>query len=98
MFCLEYKLNKIDTELRQMVNDSTKEGKVHGNKETYKVDKDKKERNKKNYGEQLKKQLFKKNKKKIIVDAVKIKSVKVDAFRDKESKNLIRGRFLDTKL
>ncbi|KEI16203.1 hypothetical protein Z961_06735 [Clostridium haemolyticum NCTC 8350] len=95
---MEYKLNKIDTELRQMVNDSTKEGKVHGNKETYKVDKDKKERNKKNYGEQLKKQLFKKNKKKIIVDAVKIKSVKVDAFRDKESKNLIRGRFLDTKL
>ncbi|NFF61833.1 hypothetical protein FDB08_10180 [Clostridium botulinum] len=98
MFYLEYKLNKIDTELRQMVNDSAKQGKVHGNKETYKVDKDKKERNKKNYSEQLKKQLLKKKKKKIIVDAVKIKNVKVDAFRDKECKNLTQGRFLDTKL
>ena len=56
---MEYKLNKIDTELRQLVNDATKEGKVHGNKETYKVNKDKKERNKKEYSEELKKRIRK---------------------------------------
>lgn len=91
-------MNKVDFELQQIVNDFTKEGKVHGNKETFKVDKDKKERNKREYGHQLKKALVKKKKKRIIVDAVKVKSVKIDAFRDKESKNLIQGRFLDIKL
>lgn len=95
---MEYKLNKIDTELRQLVNDATKEGKVHGNKETYKVNKDKKERNKKEYSEELKKELEKQKKKKIVVDAVKVQTVKVEAVRSKESKDLSSGRFLDKTL
>ena len=95
---MEYRLNKVDYELQQLVNDATKEGKVHGNKQTYKVDKDKKERNKKQYSEKLKKELAKQKKKRIIVDAVKVKNIKVNAFREKESKNLSQGRFLDKKL
>ncbi|KEH98112.1 MULTISPECIES: hypothetical protein [Clostridium] len=95
---MEYRLNKVDYELQQLVNNATKDGKVHGNKETNKVNKDKKERNKKQYSEELKKELSKQKKKKIIVDAMKVENVKVDAFREKDSKNLSQGRFLDTKL
>ena len=95
---MEYRLNKVDYELQQLVNDATKEGRVHGNNETYKVDNDKKERNKKEYSEKLKKELAKQKKKKIIVDAVKVKNIKVNAFREKESGNLSQGRFLDEKL
>ncbi|WP_242845749.1 hypothetical protein [Clostridium novyi] len=62
---MEYRLNKVDYELQQLVNDATKEGRVHGNKETYKVDKDKKERNKKEYSEKLKKELAKQKKKRL---------------------------------
>ncbi|NFO98154.1 hypothetical protein FDC62_08025 [Clostridium botulinum] len=98
MFNLEYRLNKVDYELQQLVNDATKEGKVHGNKEAGKVNKDKKNRNKKQYSEQLKKELSKQKKKKIIVDAIKVENIKVDAFRERDSKNLNQGRFLDTKL
>ncbi|KGM97055.1 hypothetical protein Z968_04680 [Clostridium novyi A str. 4552] len=98
MFNLEYRLNKVDYELQQLVNNATKDGKVHGNKETNKVNKDKKERNKKQYSDHLKKELSKQKKKKIIVDAMKVENVKVDAFRERDSKNLSQGRFLDTKL
>ncbi|NEZ48422.1 hypothetical protein FDB54_01945 [Clostridium botulinum] len=98
MFNLEYRLNKVDYELQQLVNNATKDGKVHGNKETNKVNKDKKERNKKQYRDHLKKELLKQKKKKIIVDAMKVENVKVDAFRERDSKNLSQGRFLDTKL
>ncbi|EDS76738.1 conserved hypothetical protein [Clostridium botulinum C str. Eklund] len=95
---MEYRLNKVDYELQQLVNNATKDGKVHGNKETNKVNKDKKERNKKQYRDHLKKELLKQKKKKIIVDAMKVENVKVDAFRERDSKNLSQGRFLDTKL
>ncbi|WP_196247194.1 hypothetical protein [Clostridium novyi] len=95
---MEYRLNKVDYELQQLVNNATKDGKVHGNKETNKVNKDKKERNKKQYSDHLKKELSKQKKKKIIVDAMKVENVKVDAFRERDSKNLSQGRFLDTKL
>ncbi|QPW52301.1 hypothetical protein IRP62_06315 [Clostridium botulinum] len=95
---MEYRLNKVDYDLQQLVNNTTKEGRVHGNKETNKVNKDKKERNKKQYSEDLKKELVKQKKKKIIVNAIKVQNIRVNAFRDKESKTLIQGRFLDTKL
>ncbi|MCD3194075.1 hypothetical protein G8S49_00615 [Clostridium botulinum C] len=98
MSFMEYRLNKVDYDLQQLVNNTTKEGRVHGNKETNKVNKDKKERNKKQYSEDLKKELVKQKKKKIIVNAIKVQNIRVNAFRDKESKTLIQGRFLDTKL
>lgn len=95
---MEYRLNKVDYELQQLVNDATKEGRVHGNKETNKVNEDKKERNKKQYSEDLKKESLKQKKKKVIVDAIKVQNIRVNAFRDKEYKTLIQGRFLNEKL
>lgn len=54
---MEFRLNKIDTSLRQKINDATKEGKVHG-KSDVKVDKDKNREEKqkfdlKKYGKQI---------------------------------------------
>lgn len=92
---MEYRLNKIDTELRQIVNDSIKEGKVHGNKELARVNKDR-EKKGQHPNQNFKKELAKyKVKKKIFVDAIKVKNIDVDA--SKEGINLTQGRFLDTK-
>lgn len=93
---MEYKLNKIDTEIRQKVNEASKAGKVHRNKETLKVQKDKKDKKDKNQNKN--KEQEEKNKgdaKKITVDGVKKTEVEVDAFKIKE--DLKQGRFLDTK-
>ncbi|MCY6370420.1 hypothetical protein [Clostridium ganghwense] len=90
---MEYRLNKIDMEIRQIVNDSAKEGKVHGSKVTEKVDKDKK----KNKEETFKKKLLKnKGKKRIMVDAVKLNNVKIEAIKEERvQKSISTGRFLD---
>ncbi|WMJ81306.1 hypothetical protein RBU49_03350 [Clostridium sp. MB40-C1] len=101
---MEYRLNKIDTELRQIVNDATKEGKVHGNKGVAKVGKDKKEQSnnknkqhKKKDEEEFERELKKYSNGKILVDAVKTNEVEVDAFKGKEAEDSLHGRFLDTK-
>lgn len=91
---LEYKLNKIDTDLRRKVQEITREGKVHGYKRFNKIDKYREE------GEQKKnkdfKETFKKyNKNKILVDAVKSSDISVDSSKDAE--DLSVGRFLDIK-
>lgn len=93
---MEYRLNKIDTELRQIVNDSIKEGKVHGNKELARVNKDREDKKEQQSNKNFKKELAKyKVKKKISVDAIKVKNIDVEA--SKEGINLTQGRFLDTK-
>lgn len=93
---MEYRLNKIDTELRQIVNDSIKEGKVHGNKELARVNKDREDKKGQQSNKSFKKELAKyKVKKKISVDAIKVKNIDVEA--SKEGINLTQGRFLDTK-
>lgn len=94
----QYSLNKIDTQIREIVNEASKEGKVHGNKEANKVDKDKKEDKKKDREETFQNKLSKhKVNQKITVDAVKIRNVKVEAFKEEIDKNDIStGRFLDT--
>lgn len=95
MFLLEYKLNKIEPETYRIVNDATREGKVHGSKDSSKVNKDKKEKQQQN-NKSFKKELVKQTKKKkISVDAVKIKKIDIDA--SKTETNSIQGRFLDTK-
>ncbi|MCY6483660.1 hypothetical protein OW763_04750 [Clostridium aestuarii] len=91
---MEYKLNKIDIELRQRVHDATKKGKIHGNKDLNKIDKDKREHKKEeregNFKEKLAKQ---KKKKKITVDAVKAENVNIEAFKEEVS----AGKFLNIK-
>lgn len=93
---MEFKLNKIDTELRQQVQDSTKEGLIHRKKEII-ISKDAKEENKEKFQQSLKKH-SKKDSKKFSVEAEKIEEVTVEAFIDKDSKEKTsRGRFLDIK-
>lgn len=90
---MEFRLNKIDTELRQVVNKATQEGKVHGNKEISTIDKDAKQNkqdNKKNFKKQL-------EEKKIVVEATKPKEIDIDASKEDSMPNLTYGRFLDTK-
>lgn len=91
----QYSLNKVDMENREIVNEAAKEGKVHGSKETNKVDKYKKEDKKEEFQNKSSKH---KINQKITVDAVKIKNVKVEAFKEEtDENNILTGRFLDTK-
>jgi abortive infection bacteriophage resistance protein len=93
---MEFRLNKIDTELRQVVNEATKEGKVHGNKEVSTINKDGRQ-NKQDDKNNFKKQLDEKKEKKIVVEAVKTKEIDIEASKEDSIPNLTFGRFLDTK-
>lgn len=96
---MEFRLNKIDTEIRQVVNDATKDGKVHGSKDLTKINKDRKKGKREENQEEFKKKLenIKKKDTTFEVQAVKIKNIKVDASIDKDAVDLSQGRFLDTK-
>lgn len=93
---MEFRLNKIDTELRQVVNDATKEGKVHGNKGISKIDKDAKQ-NKQEDKKNFKRQLDEKKEKKVVVAAIKVKEINIEASREDSIPDLTYGRFLDIK-
>lgn len=107
---MEYKLNKIDLEVRQRIEDTVREGVVH-RKDEISIKKDGgnpegKSNNefskslKKINDEDKKDKDNKKNKKenKISVEAVKMKVVNVEAsMESKDKESLISGRFLDTK-
>jgi len=87
---MEYILNKIDPNLRQKINDASKEGVVHGTKSIL-INKDKQQ--KKDY----KLQKYS-NEKKLLVDAVKTEKVEIDAFKENtDSKNDSKGIYLDIK-
>lgn len=89
---MEYRLNKIDTDLRQKINDAAKEGIVHSTKNIL-VNKDKQQ-------EKNKHPILEYNVKneKIIVDAVKVDKVEVDIFKDKTDVDYIaKGIYLDIK-
>lgn len=91
---MEFKLNKIDTDIRQRINDATKEGRVHG-KEDIQVNRDKNQENKPKF------QLPEKNAKKKFSDLVieaskeKDKDVKIDA--ENEDSSSVLGRFIDIR-
>lgn len=93
---MEFRLNKIDTELRQAVNDAIKEGKVHGNKEVSTIDKDGKQ-NKQDYKNNFKKQLDEKKEKKILIEAIKVKEIDIEASKEDSTLDSTFGRFLDIK-
>lgn len=86
---MEYKLNKIDPEVRRRVNEVTKSGKVHG-KNSIKVNEDNK-KNKKDFESQLKKQRDKE--KKLLVDAV----LEDHTFQDPNEENKLLGTILDIR-
>ena len=99
---MEFKLNKIDPEVRQRVKETTSAGKVH-NKAGIFINKDHKGRKKGNQGEfnsQLNKYKQDKDKKRVLVQATKVENVEVKAFKE-EGENLSKddkkGTILDTK-
>jgi hypothetical protein len=91
---MEYKLNKIDPDLRQKINDSSREGLVHS-KKNIEVNKDKQEEKRKNKNYKL--EDYDKNKK-LVVKAIKVENVQVEAFNEKtKTDDNTKGMFLDIK-
>ena len=95
---MEYRLNKIDTDLRRKVNEAADESKVHP-KKNIQINKDREQRSGQQHAEEYKREYKDEGKKrKIIIDAEKTLNVKIDGFisEDKELK-LKKGMFLDIK-
>lgn len=96
---MDYKINKIDPDVRRRIQNVTKEGIVH-TKINLRTDKDKKkhrDKDNKSFEEELNK--FEKNTKaKLVVSAQRIEEIEVEVYRDKKSlKNLEVGSIIDTK-
>jgi hypothetical protein len=95
---MEFKINKIDMEIRQRINDKRKEGKVHsnGNVKINKVNSDKNDNSRNDKFEDIMSKI-KKGKKKIIVQATKSETLEVEAFKDNKVSLEDMGIYLDTK-
>lgn len=97
---MEFRLNKIDPEVRERVKETTSSGKIHTkagviiNKDTKKN----KEDNEADFEDELKRQK-KKGKKKLLVQAVKVEEVQIPAYKeaDSSSEDENRGHFLDVR-
>ncbi|MBM7869458.1 hypothetical protein JOC70_000927 [Clostridium pascui] len=104
---MEYKLNKVDLDVRQRIEDSVRDGVVH-RKDEISIKKDggnPEGKSKNEFSKSLKKakqqdKEDKENKKgnKILIEAVKMKVVNIEAsIESKDKESLTSGRFLDTK-
>lgn len=94
---MEYRLNKIDPELRQRIKETTKSGKIHSKvKIAVNQDSDdKKKDSEKDFSSKLEKQ---KNKKRITIEAVKVEEVEIPAYKEAEiTKDEVRGSILDVR-
>jgi hypothetical protein len=95
---MEFKLNKIDVEIRQRVKDTTKSGVIH-RKESISVNKDRNPKDNSKPFEEFKDKLLKyKQEHKITVKAFKNEQYEVAVFKEnleKEKNNM--GHFIDTK-
>ncbi|MBZ9636027.1 hypothetical protein [Clostridium sp. FP1] len=95
---MEFKLNKIDVEIRQRVKDTTKSGVIH-RKGAISVNKDRNSKDNSKSQEEFKDKLLKyKNNHKITVNAFKNTEYGVEAFKDNlEKGQRCTGNFIDTK-
>ncbi|MDT8716668.1 hypothetical protein IAI10_08360 [Clostridium sp. 19966] len=99
---MEIKFNKIDPDLRQRINDKTKEGVIH-RKEEISIEQDKhneeQDRRGKNKKNNKKFSLTKYVNKKININAVKVVEYKVTAERSEETNKASdsRGIFIDSR-
>jgi len=95
---MEFKLNKIDVEIRQRVKDATKSGVVH-RKDSITVNKDRNPKDNSKTYEEFKGKISKyKKKHKITVGAFKNEQYEIEVFKEaleKEQKKI--GNFIDTK-
>jgi len=95
---MEFKLNKIDVELRQRVKDTTKAGIIH-RKESISVNKDRNPSDNSSSYEEFKYKISKyKKKHKIAVGAYKNTQYEIEVFKDTlEKEQKIIGSYIDTK-
>ncbi|MTK13654.1 MAG: hypothetical protein F8N39_16775 [Clostridiaceae bacterium] len=99
---MEFRLNKIDPEVRNRVKETTSAGKVH-TKSGIVINKDnqnKKNKNGESFDSELEKQVKKKEKKKLSVDAIKVQEVEIPAYKeelDSQSKDEAAGHILDVR-
>ena len=95
---MEFKLNKIDVEIRQRVKDTTKSGVVH-RKDAITVNKDRNPKKNPETYEEFKGKISKYNKKhKITICAYKNQQYDVQVFKEAlEKEQKILGNFIDTK-
>ncbi|NNU76042.1 hypothetical protein [Clostridium estertheticum] len=95
---MEFKLNKIDVEIRRRVKDTTRSGVVHRKGEIT-VNKDRNPKNNSETYEEFKGKISKYNKKhKITVGAYKNAQYDVQVFKETlEKEQKIIGNFIDTK-
>lgn len=96
---MEFRLNKIDLDVRQKINDATKEGKIHSKGNFLKVSKDANQRN--GNGKEFNKEKFQKydKKGKIVIKAIKVQNIEVNGYIDDEEEKKVttRGMFLDIR-
>jgi len=90
---MEFKLNKIDPDLRRQVNEAAKSGKVHGAGHKLSVNKDKRDETEKHnsYKHKEKNQV-------ILVNAEKKEDVDIEVISENDMANTeIKGRFIDVR-
>ena len=95
---MEFKLNKIDVEIRRRVKSTTKSGVIH-RKESISVNKDRNPNDNSNSDEDFKYKISKyKKKHKIAVGAFKNTQYEVEVFKDTlEKEQQKTGNYIDTK-
>jgi hypothetical protein len=102
---VEFRLNKIDTDIRQKINEKAREGKIHAKNEISVNTDGREERGQNNKQKHQKpKEKFNLSKytsknSKITIEAVKIESIEIKAEKEHKgnSKDQYRGLFLDTR-
>lgn len=99
---MEFRLNKVDPEVRQRVKETTSANKIHNKREIFvNSDSKDKEKNKQgNFETELIKYKQGKNKKKIMIQATKTEEVEIRAIKEEGqilSKDDKKGTILDVK-
>lgn len=94
---MEFKINKIDMEVRDRINAKTSEGKVHS-KDLIKINRDSKHKDESN-NEEFKDVLSKRKNenKKIVVQAVKNEDLEIEASKEVTETEERLGKFLDVR-
>lgn len=99
---MEFRLNKVDPEVRQRVKETTSAGKIH-TKSSIAINKDnenKKNKNGDNFKSELEKEKKKREKKFLSVDAIKVQEVEVPAYKEElesEAQEEAAGHILDVR-
>lgn len=97
---MEFRLNKIDPEVRERVKETTSSGKIH-TKSSIVINREhqnEKNKNRESFGSKLEKN--KKGKKIISVDAVKVEEIEISAYKEEEEDALNKenaGHVLDVR-